>query len=521
MKKIYYLSLFFAIATLVACDDFLDVMPDNRAELDSEEKIQKLLVSAYPTNAYIVTTEFSSDNVDDYGETNPYGGRIYEQIVNWIDVTESDNESPARIWEGCYNAIASANQALEAIAQAGNPESLKPAKGEALICRAYAHFVLVNVFGHHYSPSHSETDLGIPYMLKTETELDPKYKRPTVAENYKQIEADIKEGLPLISDVNYSVPKYHFNKKAAYAFAARFYLYYQNWDKVVELTGSALGASPSTLLRDNAKLATYPRNPLNNVSIQYIDASSKANFLLITGYSSLGYIFGAYYAVSRYAHGQSISQNETLQSNGPWGNFTATTFRLPPWVYTGTNLDKTLLPRLPAMFEYTDPVAQIGYSRTVYVAFTAEETLLNRAEAYIMKKEYSNALSDMNLWIANTLSTGYVLTESDIVAWNKRHGYYKPMQPTPRKKLDPDFELEQGLQEQYIQCLLYLRRHETLHMGLRWFDMKRYGMEVTRRTISSGTVSSLGETLKKRDNRYAIQIPADIRDAGITPNPRP
>ncbi|MFR4236410.1 MAG: RagB/SusD family nutrient uptake outer membrane protein [Alistipes onderdonkii] len=75
----------------------------------------------------------------------------------------------------------------------------------ALICRAYAHFVLVNVFCQHYDPAHPD-DLGIPYMEK-ETELDPKYERGTVAEVYAKIEKDIEEGLPLINDVIYSVPK--------------------------------------------------------------------------------------------------------------------------------------------------------------------------------------------------------------------------------------------------------------------------------------------------------------------------
>ena len=60
-------------------------------------------------------------------------------------------------------------------------DKLSAAKGEALICRAYAHFVLVNVFCQHYDPAHPD-DLGIPYMEKAETELDPKYERGTVAE---------------------------------------------------------------------------------------------------------------------------------------------------------------------------------------------------------------------------------------------------------------------------------------------------------------------------------------------------
>ena len=93
-------------------------------------------------------------------------------------------------------------------------DKLRAAKGEALICRAYAHFVLVNIFCQQYDPNYPD-DMGIPYMEKAETELDPKYERGTVAEVYAKIEKDIEEGLPLIDDAIYSVPKYHFNRKAA------------------------------------------------------------------------------------------------------------------------------------------------------------------------------------------------------------------------------------------------------------------------------------------------------------------
>ena len=63
--------------TATSCKDYLDEMPDNRAELDSESKIISLLVSAYPENDYIFCTELGTDNVDDFGESNPYGCLLY------------------------------------------------------------------------------------------------------------------------------------------------------------------------------------------------------------------------------------------------------------------------------------------------------------------------------------------------------------------------------------------------------------------------------------------------------------
>ena len=47
-------------------------------------------------------------------------------------------------WAQNYKAISHANEALEGIAKLGNDPKLNPAKAEALLARAYAHFELVN-----------------------------------------------------------------------------------------------------------------------------------------------------------------------------------------------------------------------------------------------------------------------------------------------------------------------------------------------------------------------------------------
>lgn len=532
-KNIPYLFVLLLVA-LFSCNDFLDEMPDNRAEIDSEEKVGKLLVSAYPTNTFVMVTEFASDNLDDNGVNNPYFDRFTEQLYRWTDVTEENNESPKRIWEACYGAISNANQALQAIEEMGNPASLNSARGEALIARAYNHFLLTNIFCQHYSKTHSESDLGVPYMEKSETELDPKYERGTVAEDYEKMAKDIEEGLPLINDALYTVPRYHFNSRAAYTFASRFYLFYQDWDKAIQYATMAIGADPTEFLRDYASLVALPRD-LINVGTQYTSSTRKSNFLIQTGYSNMGVVFGAYYDGSRFNHGNLIAQTES-HNQAPWGAYAILVngansynysymYKLRPYVYAGTNLDKTLVPRIPYMFEYTDPVAGVGYRRGVYVAIKSEEALLNRAEAYIMKGNLADALKDINFWTANTLNSSYCspeLTEESIGNWADSYQYYDPENPTPKKKLNPDFiTLTEGSsQESFIHCLLFMRRHEFIFEGMRWFDVKRYGIEIYRRTVNGLDIVSVDDKLVIRDNRRAIQLPQDVVDAGITPNPR-
>ena len=525
------LSLAFA---LTSCNEWLDVMPDNRAEIDTEEKVEKLLVSAYPENAYIVMTELSSDNVDDFGEDSPYQERIYGQLYQWAEVTETDNEDPKSVWSALYGAITNANQAIVSIeAMGADTPRLKASLGEALLCRAYNHFMLASVFCKAYNPATASTDLGIPYMSKPETELNPKYERGTLKQVYDAIAADLERGLPLVSDAFYSIPKYHFNEKAAYTFASRFYLNAGDWDKCIECANKVLGSAPKELLRDYATLASLPKD-LAVVGPQYNSTNAKNNFLIQTGYSALGLLFGPYYYESRITGGNMLMQTELL-NRAPWGQYGASTssynynkmYKLTPYIYVATGFDKTIFPRLNYLFEYTDPVAGIGYYRTIYAAFTAEEALLNRAEAYIMKEQYDLALADINLWTVNTLNPSYctnvTLTEDVIQAWVDSMEYYTDDKPTPKKALNPVlFTLpEDGKMETYIHALLYIRRVEFYMMGMRWFDVKRYGIEITRRRL--GTTLDVLETydrLTKDDPRRALQLPKDVITAGLTPNPR-
>ena len=69
MKKIKYIALSVCAAlSLTSCNDFLDKLPDDRAEIDSNTKITNLLVSAYPAVSNIMLNEMSTDNVSDNGK---------------------------------------------------------------------------------------------------------------------------------------------------------------------------------------------------------------------------------------------------------------------------------------------------------------------------------------------------------------------------------------------------------------------------------------------------------------------
>ena len=155
---------------------------------------------------------------------------------------------------------------MQAIEKLGNPSSLNGSKAEALLCRAFGHFILVSAFGKAYNPESSDDDPGIPYIEEPETTVNPKYERGTVASVYEQINRDIEKALPLHQD-KFLRPAYHFNRKAAYAFAARFNLFYGNWNKAAEYASIALGENPGGMFRDYVALNELPET--ENITYSY------------------------------------------------------------------------------------------------------------------------------------------------------------------------------------------------------------------------------------------------------------
>lgn len=517
MKNIRYIFIIaFTLLSVISCNEFLDETPDNRAELDSPSKIKKLLISAYPEGTPALAAELSTDNVIDDGEDIPYTYRLLDQMAMWEDITEEDNDDLKTVWEKAYSAISSSNAVLAAIEELGE-EGLDAEKGEALITRAYSHFVLVNMFCRHYDPSTSSSDLGIPYMEASETTLNPKYDRGTVAGVYEKINADVEAALPLISDDLYDIPLYHFTSDAAYAFAARFNLYMGNWEKAEEYATKVLGSNPSSKIRDWTVLAGLPRN--GDVAKTYVNES--ADLLALASSSNLGSIFGAYYSGSRFTHSAQVA-NETLKAPMPWSNtgigYGYYVFR--PFVYSATNLDKTLFYKIPYYFEYTDKTAGIGYRKTVCIPFTTDETLMVRAEAKIMQKKYDEALADLELWTGGFFNVSTTTTTADVDALYNSMEYETADKVSSKKKLNPIFAVEAGTQENMIHYLLQCRRILTLHEGLRWFDIKRYGIEVFRRQVQVDGSTIVTATLGVDDPRRALQIPPDVVSAGLTPNPR-
>jgi hypothetical protein len=489
-SKYWSITLLIVALTVTGCEDFLSKVPDNRTTLDTKEKIAELLVTAYPEGNYIPFCEAMSDNVEDNPSTQ-------QDVRNtdayfWRDITSTAQDSPENYWNSCYTAIAAANHALRAIHDSDDPSLFNSEKGEALVARAYAHFMLVSLFSKIYTPHTAATDPGIPYITDPETVSLKAYDRGTVQYVYEQIEKDLLEGLPLIDDRAYEtddadatgVPSYHFTTAAAHAFATRFYLFRQSYDNVIEHASKVFddGDFANHLRPWNTTYRSYSRNDLINT---YTRSTEKTNLLICETLSD----WSLTYNTQKYTTGIGRLE-EMFYPNVTGGNFAYAVYYGASQIY--------YVPKFREHFVKTGTNATTGFSYTVVPLFTAEEVLLNRAEAHAMRHELDEALADLNILVSKRV-VDYVPEYHNLSA-NKLYNFYG----------------ENINQKATLRAVLDLRRAEFLHEGLRWFDILRHKMEITHPIRDAAPL-----VLNAYDHRRVLQIPAEAISIGrLNPNPR-
>ena len=528
---IYKGSLMLAsVAILASCSDQLDTLPDNRTTLDTPKKIAGLLVTAYPDRTPTLFNEWMSDNTDYMGAQNSQGNRGGDQYFFWQEQTEGGNDSPEMVWMLYYEGVYKANEALAAIDDQGGPKNdiLRNSKGEALLIRAYDHFILANEFCRPYNGKTSTKDAGLYYAtgIADFSAAAEQSNRGTVADVYAKIAADIEAGIPLLNDT-YEVPKYHFNKQAAYAFATRFYLYYEKWEKAKEYADKLLGSNPAASLRDYRALQAMPLSKSDQAvksAEAYCSASADCNLLVQTSVSNAGMALAPWLTSKRYTLTNYLSETELFQSNNIWG--TSSNLIWKPFTVNSGENNFALLMKLPREFEVRNTTTGSGYLRTLNVDFTMDEALLNRAEAEIMLGQNDAACADMTIWMKNFFNTNVTLTPTSVQTYFKTVPYAyadaAKMVPSFKKHISPRFTIdaEGSVQESLLQCLLNFRRIETVHQGMRWMDIRRYNIEIPRRLIgANGKPSKNLDWLEKDDPRQVVQIPQSIREAGVAGNP--
>lgn len=458
------------------CNNFMDQAPDERLTINNLDKVQQTLVSAYPNSRGYRFTHMCTDDVT-LTEGEPGLENIIEDLYTWSRNfrDQSHQDCPSEYWRTAYNSIAAVNHALEALDNLILNEEDKgkaaAIRGEALIIRSYQHFLLVNLFSKHYAPETAATDLGVPYVTLPEDKLEINYERGNVEEVYRRAEEDLKGGIRLLEANReyFKTNKYHFTFPTVYLYASRFYTF-RNKD-----------AADLKLAIDYAEKSIKAFGGVQVMRL-WKDYHSDDNGPVDVYQEEIGMVQNSYSWISfnwKYQTTNSIARKQLMRN--PLG-FSDTRFQI--------NYRRSGDIFVPAFFFVYNQASSEASATDI---FPIAEAVLNAAEGYARMNQIDRALEYID-YLSKTVYENYdpkLLTVENL-------------------KIAYKTESEQ---EALIQCILFERRAEFFMRGMRWFDIRRYNLEIEH-LLDDGKILKLSEVSPDKN----FQIPNYAIAAGMQPN---
>ncbi len=490
--------LLLSIFALISCNDFLNEPPNKNTSLPVTTAEQlDFLLNSY-NSFYQETSRTLIHSTDDYGvlkelyaaKSNTYGLASL-QFATW-DTEYLPFDTREGFWSSEYRKIFTANLVLHNLPKVtGTDEHKSQLSAEAHLIRAYSTWNLAQTYSLPYTDANA-SEMGV--SLKHTTSFEEAVKRSTLKETYDFIEQNLEEALKLSNKMEYVNNKYRSwrgSKGAAHAFAARYYLNRNNYDKALEHANVALG--------EHDVMMNY------NVDMRYSSITSNVT------------VDGVAVPIRYpYTHDNQTDMNDMME----WKEFYY--FRLlshESWWYIPSRELLDLYDKendlrykyhMVENYSYDRGLTNPAYEYPGYVFFykdripsgpTVAEMLLIKAESLARQGKVSEALTSVNALRANRMKSTAGSTVIDIRANNK---------------------------DEAIKKILEERRRE-MPFAQRWNDLRRLNnnddsnddVPVLTREFYEYTSSTINKdmpkiyTLNKDSRRYAAPIPdSEILSSG-------
>lgn len=253
--KIFRLFLGFIAFGFIACSDFLDEQSQDLTYAASCEDLNEILIgngymfhkpiasfAMHKTNCYYPWIHVMDDDLEEFSYTSSFGQFMVRNADNlksfycWEKTAfqNQGNTIQDYEWERLYHHISALNVIIKEVDNfPEDPEILRnKVRGEALFLRAAYYWLLANFYAAPYEKDKADKTLGIPLKL-TEYIEDKIFHRATLDSVYSQIIEDLQNaGQCLKGIVQPSV--YRANQSAVLALLGRVYLYMGEWQKAVD-----------------------------------------------------------------------------------------------------------------------------------------------------------------------------------------------------------------------------------------------------------------------------------------------
>jgi len=467
----YIYMLLAGTITISSCSkEFLDEQPPTALPVDVAISNEKDMADA--VNGMYATMRSSSflgrevPVLNDVLADNAYvsgnnSGRFTSQQNYTYNITNAEALS---IWTQGYYVILQSNRIIAAGKELPQTPNSRQLWGEAYASRALSYLTLVNFFGQPATVA--PTSPGVPLILTPISTTGPQLpSRATVAAVYDKIISDLDSAfllMPASGVTAHPVNSNYIAKYAAKAIQSRAYLYKGDYANAI-LAGREVVNNGGYTLAPSTDYAAYWTNVNGATNKQETIFELALNLATNNGTNGLDYMYnqGGY--------------GDLLAYDALYNSYTATDVR--------KNLFLTASPTRGNVFVVNkyqsinnDDVKVIRYS----------EVLLTIAEAYARTNDNVNALI-----YANQLA----------------------------QRRDPSFAGFTTVGTALADQIVNERRKELAFEGLRYFDLTRLNLPVTR-PAQNGTAVTVA-TLPVTSFRRILPIPQQEIDANknIAPNP--
>jgi hypothetical protein len=251
--KIILAALVLSALTAASCNkEYLDTMPTSATDVSTIFKTTddaKLAVNGLAnlmSIQYLGSQGFNGEGTVKMYSGNYPGAHFTVNLPGWAPITNSDYFTNLTSiydyypWYYYYRLVGNANTIIVNIDEAQGPDAEKQyIKAQALTYRAYSFMMLAQLYCLRWSDSNNGAELGLILRLEPSDEEMP---RSTLAETYTQIYDDLTEAIALFTgsgihrdnSLNYVV-----DVEAAYATYARAALNRQDYPKAAEMAVKA------------------------------------------------------------------------------------------------------------------------------------------------------------------------------------------------------------------------------------------------------------------------------------------
>lgn len=496
MKKLLYLvaaSLLFA-----SCEDFLDsknyTMKDTSNFPETIEDAQQMLAGTYstlnqaaasPLSSFFAVAELASD--DRFG-----GGGENDKMAQALDLLMNYNTDMLKdFYAARYKGINRANTAILSMDNCTGDETEKAQlKGEAYFLRALFNYELTSLFGE------------IELRNNNEPVVVPK---ATADEIFAQIASDLKNAITIMPSTKYTeVEAGHATKWAAEALLARTFLFYTGFygktemplaeggsitkAEVIAYLEDCIKNSGNTLVDDYRELWTYtnrftvedyPYTAGKNLEYAENDGKSSPETLFSIKFSNfpswsttIGYS-NQYILYFGLRGGQSgVDANPTFPFDQGWGMGPVNPTLWEEWEAS----EPTDMRREASIIDIAAELP--GYKKGGWNDFVQETDYWNKKYVPVAAKNGSKFATDFSVLMYATTENFQLDKTNDIILIRLADVYLMHSELSETNTYMNLVRARAGLGAipYSLSALQEERRHELAFEGVRWNDIRRWGI---------------------------------------------